>query len=78
MMLFTNFDINSFSDSHIVHFAKIEPFFLTSTLKWCLLLNLIITNYEIPLMFNSLLICKNVIRKSDKITKRITILDVEN
>jgi hypothetical protein len=47
-------------------------------LKWCLLLNLIITNYEIPLMFNSLLICKNVIRKSDKITKRITILDVEN
>jgi hypothetical protein len=52
------------SNSHIIHFTKIDPLFHTSTLKWCLFLNLLIANGEIPSMFNSLLIYKNVMRKN--------------
>ncbi len=65
LLFLTNFDIKSFSDLHILHFAKTKPLFFTSTLRWCLFLNLLIIDYEIPQMFNSLLIYKNVIQKSD-------------
>jgi hypothetical protein len=41
------------------------------------LFNLLIVDYEIPPMLNSL-IYENVIQKNDQITKHITILDVEN
>jgi hypothetical protein len=78
LLFLANFDIKSFSDLHIIHFAKTKPFFLTSTLRWCLFLNLLIVDYEIPQMFNSLLIYENVIQKNDQITKHITILDIEN
>jgi hypothetical protein len=63
LLVCPNFDIKSFNDSHIVHFAKIELLFLTSTLRWCLLLNLPIIAKKIPPMLNSLLIFENVIRK---------------
>ncbi len=62
LLLFPNFDIKSFSDWHIVHFVNIEPLILTWTLRWCLFLNMLIVNYKIPPMFNSLLLCKNVIQ----------------
>jgi hypothetical protein len=78
LLFLPNFDIKSFSDSHIIHFAKIEPLFLTLTLRWCLFLNLLIADHIILPMFNSLLICKNVIRKNEQITKCVTILDLEN
>ncbi len=78
LLFLPNFDLNSFSDSHTIHFAKIEPLFLTSTFRWCLFLNLLITDCEIPPMLNSLLIYRNVIQKSDQITKHITSLNVEN
>jgi hypothetical protein len=39
---------------------------------------LLITDCEIPPMLNSLLIYRNVIQKSDQITKHITSLNVEN
>jgi len=61
LLFLPNFDIKSFSDSHKEHFAKIEPFFITSTLKWCLFFNLLIAKCEIFPMFNSLLNCENVI-----------------
>jgi hypothetical protein len=63
LLLFPNFDIKSFSDLHVVHFVNIEPLFLTSTLKWCFFFNLLIVNYKISPMFNSLFIYKNVIQK---------------
>jgi hypothetical protein len=34
----SNFDTKSFKYSHKEHFAKTEPLFLTSTLRWCLFL----------------------------------------
>jgi len=49
-------DIKSFNDSHIVHLANIDPFFQTSMLRWCLFFNMFITNWNIPPMFNPLLI----------------------
>ncbi len=63
LLFFPNFDIKSFNDSHTVHFINIEPLFLASTLKWCFFFNLLIINYKIPPMFNSLLIYKNLIQK---------------
>jgi len=63
LLFFPNFDIKSFSDSHTIHFVNTKPLFLTSTLRWCLFLNLFIVNCKIPPMFNSLLICENVIQK---------------
>jgi hypothetical protein len=47
-------------------------------LKWCIFFNLLIIDYKIPPMFNSLLIYKNVIRINDQIIKHITILSIEN
>jgi hypothetical protein len=46
---------------------KRSLFFFTSTLKWCLFFNLLIVDYEIPLMLNSLLIYENVIQKVIKL-----------
>ncbi len=57
LLLFPNFNIKSVKDSHTLHFAKIEPLFHTSTLRWCFFLNLPVINFKIPPMFNSLFIC---------------------
>jgi hypothetical protein len=62
-IFFLDFNIKSLRDSHIIHFAKIERFFITSTLKWCIFLNLLIIDWEIPPMFNSLIICKKLMKK---------------
>jgi hypothetical protein len=56
LLWFTNLDIKYLRYSQIIHFAKIDPHFCTSMLRWCFFLNLIITDWEIPPMFNSLLI----------------------
>jgi hypothetical protein len=58
LLFFPNLDIKSFGDSQIVHFVNMNFHFCTSTFKWCLFLNLLIANWEIRSMFNSLLICK--------------------
>jgi len=57
LLFFPNLDIKSFMDSQIVHFTNTNPHFHTSTFKWCFSFNLLITNWKIPPMVNSLLIC---------------------
>ncbi len=61
---FPNFNIKSLKDSHTIHFTKTYPLFCRFVLKWCLFLNLFIVDWEIPSMFNFLLICKNVMKKT--------------
>ncbi len=78
LLFFPNFDIKSLNDSQIVHFVKIDLFFLTSTLKWYLFLNMLITNWKIPPMFNSLFIYENIIKTNHHIKQHIKILDIEN
>jgi hypothetical protein len=56
LLLFPNLDIKSFKDSQTIHVVNTNPCFGTSTFKWCLFLNLLIVDREIPPMFNSLLI----------------------
>jgi hypothetical protein len=63
---FPNLNIKSFMDSQTGHFANTNPYFCTSTFKWCLLLNMFITNWEIALMFNSLFICHPTNTKINK------------
>jgi hypothetical protein len=43
LLFLSNFDKKSFNDSHTIHFAKTKPLFFTSTLRWCLFLNMLIT-----------------------------------
>jgi hypothetical protein len=38
-IFFPTLDIKSFKNLHTMHFAKVEPLFRTSTLKWYSLLN---------------------------------------
>ncbi len=47
LLCFPNLDINSLKDSQTIHFAKNDPCFHTSTLRWCLFLNLFIIDWEI-------------------------------
>jgi hypothetical protein len=63
---FPNLDIKSFKDSQRVHFANTNPYFCTSTSKWCLHLNLLITDWEIAPMFDSLFICHPTNTKINK------------
>jgi hypothetical protein len=58
LLFFPNLDIKSFGYSQIVHSTNTNPYFHTSTLRWCLFLNLFIANWKIPPMFNSLFICQ--------------------
>jgi hypothetical protein len=58
LLLFPSLDIKSFRDSQTMHFANMNPCFHTSTFRWCLFFNLLIANWEITLMFNSLFICQ--------------------
>ncbi len=58
LLFFPNLDIKSFRYSHIVHFTNTNPHLGTSTFRWCLFFNLLIANWEIPPMFNSLFICQ--------------------
>jgi hypothetical protein len=44
----------------MVHLAKTNPLFLTSTFRCYFFLNLLITDYEILPIYNSLLIYKHV------------------
>jgi hypothetical protein len=66
MLFLPNLDIKSFNDSHIIHLANIDLLFCTSTLRWCLFLNLLIVDWEIPPMFKSLLIYMHIIMKLKK------------
>ncbi len=63
LLFLPTFDIKSLTDSQIMHLANINPRFLTSTFWWCLFLNLLMANWEIPQMLNSLLIYNNTIWK---------------
>jgi hypothetical protein len=47
-------------------------------LKWYLFLNMLITNWKIPPMFNSLFIYENIIKTNHHIKQHIKILDIEN
>jgi len=55
-LVFPTLDIRSFKDSHITHFAKVEPLFYTSTFRWYFLLNQLIVDWNTSSIFNSLLI----------------------
>jgi len=66
LLFLPTFDIKSLTDSQIVHLAKIDLRFCTSTFWWCLFFNLLMANWETPPMFNSLLIYKNIIWKQIK------------
>ncbi len=44
---------------HVIYRINSNPCFHTSTLRWRFFFNLFITNWKIPLMFNSLLTCDN-------------------
>jgi hypothetical protein len=67
LLCFLNLDIKSFRDSQIMHFTNTNPHFHTLTFKWCFFLNLLIVNWEIFPMFNSLLIYKPTNIKKRKI-----------
>jgi hypothetical protein len=73
LLLFPNLDIRSFRDSQTMHFANIDPHFCTSTFKWCLFLNLLIANWKIPLMFNSMFISQPTNTKKQRNIKLSTI-----
>jgi len=60
------FDIKSLRDSQIVHLANTNLHFRTLTFWWCLFLNLLMANWKIPPMLNSLFICNNTIWKQRK------------
>ncbi len=66
LLLFPDLDIKFLRDSQLMHFANTDPHFHTSTFKWCLFFNLLITDWEIPLMFNSLLIYQPTNMKTNK------------
>jgi hypothetical protein len=66
LLCFPNLDIKSFNDSQIMHFTNTNPCFHTSKFKWCLFLNLLTKNWEVPPMFNSLLIANPQIQKKKK------------
>jgi hypothetical protein len=70
LLFFLNLDIKSLRDSQIVHFKNMDPRFHTSTFKWFLFLNLLITNWEIHPMFNSLFIYqpKNIKKRNIKLS----------
>jgi hypothetical protein len=57
-IFFLALDVKFFKDSQIIHFAKIDPHFFTSTLRWFFLFSQLIVDYEILPMCNYLLICK--------------------
>ncbi len=50
-----------------------NPHFRTLTFKWCFFLNLLITNWKIPPMLNSLLICQPINTKKQRNIKLSTI-----
>jgi hypothetical protein len=68
LLCFPNLDIKSLRDSQTIHFTKIDLCFRTSTLRWsCLFLNLLIANWEILPMFNSLFIYNNANKNINQI-----------
>ncbi len=76
LLLFPNLDIKFFKDSQTMHFANIDPCFCTLTFKWSLFLNLLIPNWKIPLMFNSLLIYHPTNTKKQKNSRLSTMLHI--
>jgi hypothetical protein len=66
LLFLPTFDIKSLRDSQIVHLAKIDLPFWTSTFRWFPFLNLFMAYWKIPLMLNSLLICNKTIWKQKK------------
>jgi hypothetical protein len=67
LLCFPNLNIKSLRDSQTLHFAKTNLHLCTSMLRWCLFLNLLIIDWEIPLMLNSLLICDNTNKSINQI-----------
>ncbi len=60
LLFFPTFNIKSLKDSQTMHLANTNLCFRTSTFRWCLFLNLLMVDWEIPPMINSLLICNNI------------------
>jgi hypothetical protein len=58
-----------------MHFVNIDPRFRTLTFKWCIFFNLLIANWEIPLMFNSLFIYQPTNTKKQR-NIRLSMIDV--
>jgi hypothetical protein len=75
LLFFPNLDIKSFKDSQTMHFANIDPHFCTSTFKWCCFLNLLIGDWKILPMLNSLLIYHPTNTKKQR-NIRLSMIDV--
>jgi hypothetical protein len=74
LLFLPNLDIKSFKDSQTVQFANTNPPFCTLTFKWCFFFNLLIVDWEIPPMLNSLLIYQPTNTKNNNI--KLSTIDV--